>query len=109
MLLSLLFYGIGVVLILMLSIGSLIRERRTIRRYLQPYVLSGVLKIQQWEAAGSVWARLNAEWEALAGFNFKKYRLISRMHTVCAELAFKEKQRQLLGTDPRIDRQPESR
>ncbi len=106
-LLSLFVYGIGIVLIVMLSIGSLIRERRTIRKYLQPYVERGFLQPHQWEAATSVRIRLYSEWEALGNFNFNKYRMISRMHTVCAELAFKEKQRQLWGEDPRIDRQIE--
>jgi protease PrsW len=103
LLLSLLFYGIGVILILMLSIGSLFRERQTIRRYLQPYVLAGVLNSQQWDAAGSLRARLSSEWEALGRLDFARYRRISRMHTVCAELAFKEKQRQLWGPDAGSD------
>jgi RsiW-degrading membrane proteinase PrsW (M82 family) len=106
--LTLLVYGIGVVLIVMLSVGSLVRERRAIRKYLLPYVERGLLQTQQWEAAASVRTRLYSEWEALEKLNFKKYRKISRMHTVCAELAFKEKQRQLWGTDSRIERQIET-
>jgi RsiW-degrading membrane proteinase PrsW (M82 family) len=105
LLLSLLFYGIGVVLILMLSIGSLIRERQTIRRYLQPYVLAGVLRTEQWDAAGSLRARLLAEWKAISELDFKRYRKIGRVHTVCAELAFKEKQRQLWGPEPVNDKE----
>jgi len=105
LLFSVLFYGIGVVLIIMLSIGSLIRERLTIRKYLQPYVQRGILQAQQWEAAGSLRTRLLAEWNALGNLEIKKYRLISRMHTICAELAFKEKQQQLWGKDPKIDQQ----
>jgi RsiW-degrading membrane proteinase PrsW (M82 family) len=100
LLLSLLFYGIGVLLILMLSIGSLVRERQTIRRYLQPYVLAGVLSTRQWDAAGSLRARLASEWQAVGKMDFKLYRRIGRIHTVCAELAFKEKQRQLWGPEP---------
>jgi RsiW-degrading membrane proteinase PrsW (M82 family) len=106
-LLSLLIYGIGIVLVIMLAIGSLIRERKTIRKYLQPYVEQGLLLAHQWEAAASMRTRLYSEWEALSKLDFRKYRMIGRMHTVCAELAFKEKQRQLLGEDPRITLQIE--
>lgn len=105
LLLSLAVYGTGLVLIVMLAVGSLIRERRAIRRYLQPYVARGWLDQGQWEAAASVGNRLSAEWEALARLDVQAYRRIGRMHTVCAELAFKEKQRHVWGEDPRIDRQ----
>jgi RsiW-degrading membrane proteinase PrsW (M82 family) len=104
-LISLLFYGIGVLLILMLAIGSLVRERQTIRKYLQPYVERGVLSTPQWEAAASVQKRLSLEWSAIGNLEFNKYRTISRLYTICAELAFKEKQQQLWGQDPRIDQQ----
>jgi RsiW-degrading membrane proteinase PrsW (M82 family) len=102
---SLCIFGVGVSIILMLSIGSLIRERRTVKKYLQPYVERGIVKPQQWEAAASVWSRLYSEWEALEKLDFKKYRKVARLHTICAELAFKEKQQQLWGKDPKIDRQ----
>lgn len=105
LLVTILFYGVGVVLIIMMSIGSLIRERRTIYKYLQPYVERGIVQPHQLEAAGSMRTRLSSEWEALSNFDFKKYRTIGRMHTICAELAFKEKQQQLWGKDPKIDQQ----
>ncbi len=105
LLVSLLFYGIGVVLIIMLSIGSLIRERRTIQKYLQPFVEQGIVQPHQLDAAVSVRTRLYSEWVALGNFDFKKYRTISRLHTICAELAFKEKQQQMWGKDPKIDLQ----
>jgi RsiW-degrading membrane proteinase PrsW (M82 family) len=98
-------FGIGVSIILMLSVGSLIRERRTIRKYLQPYVEQGIVKPNQWAAAVSMRSRLYAEWEALGRFDFGKYRRIGRLHTICAELAFKEKQQQLWGKDPKVDQQ----
>jgi protease PrsW len=108
LLLSVACYGIGLVLIVMLSIGSLLRERRVIRTYLQPYVDRGLLQTRQWEAAASVSTRLFSEWQALRRMDLQTYRKISRIHTVCAELAFKEKQRHLWGGDPRTDRQIES-
>jgi RsiW-degrading membrane proteinase PrsW (M82 family) len=102
---SLLSYGVGIGIIIMLSAGSLIRERQTIRKYLQPYVQEGLLTKQQWQAAASMRNRLTAEWDALGSFNFTKYRTIARLHTLCAELAFKEKQRQLWGKDPKVEQQ----
>jgi protease PrsW len=102
---SLFSYGIGIGIILMLSIGSLVRERRTIRKYLQPYVEQGLLTLRQLQAASSVRDRLASEWDAIGGLDFKKYRTISRLHTLCAELAFKEKQQSLWGKDPKVDRQ----
>ncbi|MGB7537992.1 MAG: PrsW family intramembrane metalloprotease [Anaerolineales bacterium] len=98
-------YGVGIAIILMLAVGSLIRERQTIRKYLQPYVAGGLLTEQQWQAAASVRNRLAAEWDALGRFNFSKYRTIARLHTLSAELAFKEKQRQIWGKDPKVDEQ----
>ncbi|MBN1439591.1 MAG: PrsW family intramembrane metalloprotease [Anaerolineales bacterium] len=102
---SLLVYGIGAVAIALLSFGSLIRERGTIRKYLRPYVDSGIIRPHQWEAAVSMRTRLLSEWEAICRFDFRRYRLIARLHTVCAELAFKEKQRQLWGKDEKIEGQ----
>jgi RsiW-degrading membrane proteinase PrsW (M82 family) len=102
---TLLSYGSGIGIILILAAGSLIRERRTIQKYLQPYVERGLLTPRQWKAAASISGRLLAEWDALKKIDFQKYRMISRMHTLCAELAFKEKQRQLWGKDPKVDRQ----
>ncbi|MBN2085371.1 MAG: PrsW family intramembrane metalloprotease [Anaerolineales bacterium] len=99
----LLSYGIGLGIIIMLSIGSLIRERRTIQKFLQPYIGRGLLTEQQWQAAGSMRNRLAAELTALGGLDFKKYRMIARLHTLCAELAFKEKQQQLWGKDPKVE------
>ncbi len=99
----LLSYGIGIGIIIALAVGSLIRERQTILRYLRTYVDSGVLTETQLLAASSVKYRLFAEWDALTRFDIAKYRTIARMHTLCAELAFKEKQRQLWGSDPKID------
>ena len=106
-LLGLLFYGVGIILIVMLAVGSLIRERRTIRTYLQPYVEQGLLLPRQWEAAVSMRTRLMSEWEALGRSDLQTYRAVARMHTICAELAFKEKQRRLLGDDPHITLQIE--
>jgi hypothetical protein len=106
-LLGLLFYGVGIILIVMLAVGSLIRERRTIRTYLQPYVEQGLLLPRQWEAAVSMRTRLMSEWEALGRLDLQTYRAVARMHTICAELAFKEKQRRLLGDDPHITLQIE--
>ncbi len=100
---TLLSYGIGIGIILMLAVGSLIRERQTIRKYLQPFIQQGLLTEQQWQAAASMRNRLAAEWDAIGSLNFKKYRTISRLHTLCAELAFKEKQVQLWGRDPKVD------
>ncbi len=100
---TLLSYGIGIGIIIMLAAGSLIRERQTIRKYLQPFIQQGLLTEQQWQAAASMRNRLAAEWDAIGSLDFKKYRTISRLHTLCAELAFKEKQVQLWGRDPRVD------
>jgi RsiW-degrading membrane proteinase PrsW (M82 family) len=102
---TLLVAGFGVVIILMLAVGSLIRERQTIRKYLQPYVQRGILNAGQWEAAGSIRSRLFSEMDALVNLQFAKYRIISRLHTICAELAFKEKQQHVWGKDPKIDLQ----
>jgi RsiW-degrading membrane proteinase PrsW (M82 family) len=99
----LLSYGIGIGIIVMLAAGSLIREGQTIQRYLQPYIEKGLLTSQQWQAAASMRNRLAAEWDAIASLNYKKYRMISRLHTLFAELAFKEKQQQLWGRDPKLD------
>jgi RsiW-degrading membrane proteinase PrsW (M82 family) len=99
----LLSYGIGIGIIIMLSVGSLIRERQTIQKYLQPYIARGLLSERQWRAAASVRNRLAAELTALGGFNFKKYRTVARLHTLCAELAFKEKQQHLWGKDPKVE------
>ncbi len=102
---TLLSYGIGIGIIIMLSAGSLIRERQTIQKYLQPYIEQGLLTQQQWQAAASMRNRLAAEWDAIGSLNFKKYRRISRLHTLFAELAFKEKQQQIWGKDPKVDQQ----
>jgi RsiW-degrading membrane proteinase PrsW (M82 family) len=101
----LLSYGVGIGIIIMLAVGSLIRERETIRKYLQVYVDRGLLTSTQLRAAASMKLRLLAEWDALSSFDYRKYRMISRMHTYCAELAFKEKQLQLWGKDPKLDEQ----
>jgi RsiW-degrading membrane proteinase PrsW (M82 family) len=102
---TLLVAGFGSVVILMLAVGSLIRERQTIRKYLHPYVQRGILNPGQWEAAGSIRSRLFSELDALVNLQFEKYRIVSRMHTICAELAFKEKQQHMWGKDPKIDLQ----
>jgi RsiW-degrading membrane proteinase PrsW (M82 family) len=102
---SLLSYGIGLGILAMLSIGSLIRERQTIHKYLHPYVEQGLLTPQQLQAAASVRNRLASEWDAIGTLDFNKYRKISRLHTLCAELAFKEKQKLLWGKDPKVDQQ----
>jgi RsiW-degrading membrane proteinase PrsW (M82 family) len=90
-------FGIGFFIIIMLFIGSLLRERKVIQKYLLPYSQNGILQPGQWETAGSVRDRLRSEWAAIRTLDFKKYAAISRLHIIFAELAFKEKQRQLWG------------
>jgi RsiW-degrading membrane proteinase PrsW (M82 family) len=98
-------FGVGFLLIVMLFIGSLLRERKVIRKYLYPYAQKGLLQPGQWETAGSVRDRLRSEWAAIRALDFRKYASLSRLHTIFAELAFKEKQRQLWGENPLRERQ----
>jgi len=103
--LSLLSFGIGFFLIVWLFLGSLLRERKVIRKYLAIFSKEGILLPDQLETAGSLRMRWQAEWNAIRSLNIKKYFAVSRVHTIYAELAFKEKQRQLWGQDPVLERQ----
>jgi RsiW-degrading membrane proteinase PrsW (M82 family) len=98
-------FGVGFLILVMLFIGSLLRERKVIRKYLLPYSQQGILPPGQWEKAVSLGVRLRAEWAAIRALDFIKYAAISRIYTIFAELAFKEKQRQLWGENPSRDRQ----
>jgi protease PrsW len=98
-------FGVGFFILVMLFIGSLLRERKVIRKYLVSFAQQGILQPGQWENALSVRGRLRAEWGAIRVLDLKKYAAISRIYTIYAELAFKEKQRQLWGENPSRERQ----
>jgi len=103
--LSLLSFGIGFILLILLFVGSLLREQRVISKYLLPYSQNGILKPEQWETAGSMRKRLQAEWAAIRTLDIHTYSTVSRINTIYAELAFKEKQRQLWGENSSRERQ----
>jgi RsiW-degrading membrane proteinase PrsW (M82 family) len=103
--LSILSFVAGFLFVILLFIGSLLREQKVIGRYLLSYVHKGILPLDQWEAAGSIRKRLRSEWSSIRRFNFQKYSKISKFHNILAELAFKEKQRQLWGENTDRDRQ----
>jgi RsiW-degrading membrane proteinase PrsW (M82 family) len=98
-------FAVGFSIIVILFIGSLLRERKVIRKYLQSYSQKGILQPDDWKTAESLQARLRLEWSAIRALDIKKYAAISRLHTLFAELAFKEKQRQLWGENPLRERQ----
>jgi RsiW-degrading membrane proteinase PrsW (M82 family) len=98
-------FGVGFLLIVVLFIGSLLREQKVIRKYLLSYFQKGILQPAQWETAGSLRERWRAEWAAIRVLDIKKYAAISRIHAIYSELAFKEKQRQLWGENPSRGRQ----
>jgi protease PrsW len=103
--LNILPFSIGFLFVILLFIGSLIREQKVISKYLLPYSQNGILRRDQWETAGSLRRRLQVEWAAVRVLDFKKYSIVSRIHTIYAEIAFKEKQRQLWGENPFRDQQ----
>jgi RsiW-degrading membrane proteinase PrsW (M82 family) len=93
-------FALGILIVILLFIGSLLREQKVIGKYLLPYSQKGILNADQWATAGSLRRRLQAEWSALRVLDFPKYSALSRIHTIYSELAFKEKQRQLWGENP---------
>ncbi|HEY5118124.1 MAG TPA: PrsW family intramembrane metalloprotease [Anaerolineales bacterium] len=103
--LSVLSFLIGFLFVILLFIGSLLREQKVISKYLFPYSQNGILQTDQWETAGSLRRRIQVEWAAVRVMDFKKYSILTRIHIIYAELAFKEKQRQLWGENPSRDRQ----
>jgi protease PrsW len=98
-------FGVGFLFVVSLFFGSLLREKRVIRKYLFAYSQEGILPPAQWEAAGSLRERWRGEWTAIRMLDFKNYSAVSRIHTLYAELAFKEKQRQLWGENPSRDKE----
>ncbi len=99
------FFAVGFFLVILIFLGSLIREQKVISKYLFPYSRNGLLEQDQWETAGSLRRRWQAEWAAVRVLDLNKYSTISRIHTIYSELAFKEKQRQLWGENPSRNRQ----
>jgi RsiW-degrading membrane proteinase PrsW (M82 family) len=94
---------LGGVFIVMLFVGSLMRERQSIKRFLYPYVQSGLITSLQWEIACSITGRLRSEWKALGSMDVHQYRKIAKFYSLCAELAFKERQWNLLGPDSMLE------
>jgi RsiW-degrading membrane proteinase PrsW (M82 family) len=103
--LSIGFYGMGMLFFVVLFIGSLFRERQTIKKYLLKYVDNGILTRQEWESAGSILLRLRSELAAIKGLDYSRFRKLSKLYNNCAELAFKEKQAALWGRDVKIQNQ----
>jgi protease PrsW len=93
----------GVMFIILLLCGALIRESHSIKKYLYPYVHADVISLQQWRKAGSIRARLSDEWNALSQWDLRDYLRLSTFYSVCAELAFKEKQRVMMGPSSLLD------
>jgi RsiW-degrading membrane proteinase PrsW (M82 family) len=104
-LLSMVFYGIGLLVFVFLFIGSLFREKQTIRKYLVKYIDEGILTRQEWESAGSIPLRLRTELAAIRKLDYSGFRRISKLYNNYAELAFKEKQAVLWGRNEKIQKQ----
>lgn len=93
----------GMLFVVFLLSGSLLRERNCIRRFLFHYVREGIISPAQWTTASSVRARISIEWEALRKWDIRGYRRLSNFYSLCAEISFKEKQRALNGPDPMLE------
>lgn len=99
-------YWIGVLLIFVIALYGLFRERRWIRTYLWEEVEKGVLPEALYRECASFFGRTISRWGALLRGDIQRFREQGRLYQTAVELAFRKHQQATLGEswEPEIQR-----